>query len=182
MASVFWYQKGEQQGGGGKLLRGGDFEAHFSDVHERFPHSLSALPRIAVGLSVVCCLFVGVALGYKSGAPVSTCGTMKPEHGVNETNENFEYRLDFKPSRIKSGGNVEITIGGGNFRGFLIQARVGDTPVGKFIVKDQFKNVMHLLDCADGSKNAVTHSDPSDKSSVSVTWSAPPQLKETVTF
>ena len=58
-----------------------------------------------------------------------------------------------------------------NFQGFLIEARQGDAPVGTFDVLGDAN--IQTIDCGSGQKNAITHTNPTVKASISATWTAP---------
>jgi hypothetical protein len=72
---------------------------------------------------------------FKSGAPESVCDTMIPEHHSTPQTEPSPYTITPSKLKIKAGDSVQVTLSGTDntkFRGYFIQARVGNTPIGKF--------------------------------------------------
>ena len=55
---------------------------------------------------------LGGALAYKTGAPVSVCDTMKPEHGFEPQKSELPYSVKIDPSTIAPGGKTTITLQG----------------------------------------------------------------------
>jgi len=136
-----------------------------------------------VVLSLGCLCLAGSALGYGSGAPRDACEDMIPQHGLDPQTSAFPYLVRVSKTSIKAGENVDVTIVGKRadpFKGFMLQARVGDTPVGMFVNKNSPN--YRVTDCGTGSQNTATHASGDDKKEVTLIWVAPPQLKETVHF
>lgn len=150
------------------------------------PSLLSARTKIYVPLVPVRMLALKVAVlvsaaclvhGYGSGAPPDACGDMIPQHHTDPQNSASPYQI--RSAKTKTPGQVIVTIKGPEtFKGFMVQCRVGNVPVGKFI--NPPSNVK-LVDCGDGKGTAATHNDKSDKKEIVLTWKAPPNLKESVT-
>ena len=90
--------------------------------------------------------------GYSSGAPSSACEDMVPQHHTPPQTSPFPYAVVLNKKEIKSGESVTVTITGTeaakNFKGFFVQARVGDVAVGKFL---KTKNV-DLVNCGDSKE------------------------------
>ncbi|XP_014249583.1 putative defense protein Hdd11-like [Cimex lectularius] len=129
-------------------------------------------------------ILFGFASSYKSGAPKETCEDMTPQHKVPPQKSRSPYVIRLSRTKIHAGESVDVTITGKTtetFKGFLLQARLGSTPVGKFSTKGS-SNLVKLTDCGSGSQNAATHASPDDKKEVVLRWTAPPNLKETVVF
>lgn len=67
-------------------------------------------------------------LCYPSGAPVSQCGNMVPNHGVSGQTGPSPYKIKINQSYYMAGQNVNVSIessGTANIiRGYLIQARM----------------------------------------------------------
>ncbi|XP_026288002.1 putative defense protein Hdd11 [Frankliniella occidentalis] len=128
--------------------------------------------KVAVLVSAACLVH-----GYGSGAPPDACGDMIPQHHTDPQNSASPYQI--RSAKTKTPGQVIVTIKGPEtFKGFMVQCRVGNVPVGKFI--NPPSNVK-LVDCGDGKGTAATHNDKSDKKEIVLTWKAPPNLKESVT-
>lgn len=93
---------------------------------------------------------VGVALASPNGAPAKACDNLTPQHGpVKSQTSAAPYSLTPSVQKVRSGEIVTITLSGnGNedkIKGFLIQARDGQTPQGQFKVVDEMNS--QLLDC-----------------------------------
>lgn len=166
--------------------------------------SLCRMLRVVLLVSVAC---LGLVEGYGSGAPTDACGDMVPQHHTPAQNSRSPYTV--RAAATKTPGLALVTITGPEaFKGFLVQCRVGDQPVGKFI--NPPSNVK-LVDCAGGKavgslvhlycatrlrtvswnnfthgiihslQTAATHNDKNEKREVVLSWKAPPNLKEQVT-
>ena len=113
------------------------------------------------------------------GAPPVACQNRMPQHGadVKAQSSVAPYSISVEPMHYSSGTTVTVTLMGlstTKFKGYLLtMRRVEDntTIVAGFSVP----NGGQLLAC-DGQNNAdVTHTENSDKTSVSFTWTAPAQ-------
>ncbi|KAK7576038.1 hypothetical protein V9T40_012324 [Parthenolecanium corni] len=116
----------------------------------------------------------GIALAYKSGAPVGVCDSMIPEHGVDPKDTPSPYTISVDKTNIKPGGSVTLKITGTKghkFKGFFVQARNSTN----HIVNGTFGKVAgaKVIDCPPGNKNAVTHINPDEKTTISLPWTAP---------
>ncbi|KAJ1524463.1 hypothetical protein ONE63_010960 [Megalurothrips usitatus] len=128
--------------------------------------------KIAVLVSAACLVH-----GYGSGAPPDACGDLVPQHHTDPQNSASPYKV--RAATTKTPGTAVVSIKGPEpFKGFFVQCRVGNTPVGKFI--NPPSNVK-LVDCGGGKATGATHNDKSEKSEINLTWKAPPNLKEEVT-
>ncbi|XP_046385854.1 putative defense protein 1 [Ischnura elegans] len=119
--------------------------------------------------------------GYKKGAPKESCDDMKPEHGVDPKTTKFPYSITLSKSKIPPGGKVTVTLSGSDsetFKGYFVQARVGNKAVGHF---DEAPGA-GFVDCHGSVKSGITHSSNSEKKTVSLTWNAPKRLSEKVVF
>lgn len=100
------------------------------------------------------CAFLLIAIpahiaAFKSGAPEAVCDSMTPDHGATPQSGASPYTITPNKFKVKAGEPVEVTISGSDstkFRGYLIQARVGDTAIGRFLEGPQIK----LLNCGSG--------------------------------
>jgi hypothetical protein len=88
-------------------------------------------------------------IAYKSGAPEDACDSMEPQHHTTAQKSPSPYTITPNKLKIKAGESVEVTIAGTDntkFRGYFIQARVGNTPIGKF---DKGPEI-NLVNCGGG--------------------------------
>ncbi|XP_075213942.1 reeler domain-containing lethal (2) 34Fc [Lycorma delicatula] len=134
-------------------------------------------------LFVVTVLYIGVLQvhAYSTGAPKEVCEDLFPQHAEDPQIDGFPYTIKANTTKIRPSDAVRVTISsdkGIKFKGFIIQARVGDIPVGKF---EPAANVK-LLDCHVGKKNSATHTSADEKTSVTLVWVAPPKLEEDIKF
>jgi len=86
---------------------------------------------------------------FKSGAPEEACDSMIPDHHSTPQSTQSPYTITLNKSKVKAGDIVEVTLSGSDstkFKGYLIQARVGNTPIGKFQKGPEIK----LLNCGSG--------------------------------
>ncbi|XP_034237005.1 putative defense protein Hdd11 [Thrips palmi] len=128
--------------------------------------------RLVVLVSAVC-----LAHAYRSGAPPEACSDMVPQHHTPPQTGRFPYTV--RASATKAAGTAIVTVTGPEtFKGFMVQCRVGNAPVGKFI--NPPSNVK-VIDCGSGKGTTATHNDDSEKKEIVLTWKAPPNLKEKVT-
>lgn len=104
----------------------------------------------------VAILALGIPLlvqGYSSGAPAEECSTMTPRHHVDAQRGAAPYDIVLDKKNIKAGETVTVSIKGRSqddtIKGLLVQARVGDTPIGVFDVSPS-KQYIQLLDCGSG--------------------------------
>ncbi|CRL00397.1 CLUMA_CG013664, isoform A [Clunio marinus] len=124
--------------------------------------------------------------GYSSGAPAEECSTMTPRHGVEPQTGPSPYDIILDKNNIRAGETVGITIRGRSnddtFKGLLVQARVGDTPIGSFDVSPS-RQYIQTLSCGNGRNNAVTHKKiDQGVHEVKLYWIAPSKLAERVNF
>jgi hypothetical protein len=92
---------------------------------------------------------------FKSGAPESVCDSMTPEHHSTPQTKPSPYTITPSKLKIKAGDSVQVTLSGTDntkFRGYFIQARVGNTPIGKFEKGPE----INLVDCGSGTGVRVT--------------------------
>lgn len=116
--------------------------------------------KFFVTLVVLAIYSCGIVQAYSSGAPIEECGTMTPRHHVDPQTGPSPYDIILSKKSIRSGDTIDITIRGRTnndlFKGLLVQARVGDTPIGRFDV-NQNREYIQTLDC--GSGRAVSSID-----------------------
>ncbi|XP_065907241.1 putative defense protein 3 [Dysidea avara] len=122
-------------------------------------------------------LLVAVVNAMPNGAPSSACADIRPMHGSNTGTigppeygpflNNFP-GLMYIPEQTYT-ISIEPTTGN-RFRGFMIQGQTqpGGSPVGTFAASGT--NYQAVCD----NNTAATHTNRADKTSVSLTWTAPP--------
>lgn len=109
-----------------------------------------------VRLFFTVCLFALPSVwSYSSGAPPAACGNMTPQHGVPPQKSKAPYKLLLSSKQVSKGGEVELELKGDSadktLKGFLVQARVGDQPVGQFKIADDDKYAQ-AVNCGGGNK------------------------------
>jgi hypothetical protein len=100
------------------------------------------------------CVFLLIAIpahitAFKTGAPETACDSMIPDHHSTPQSAPSPYTITPSKSKVKAGEPVEVTISGSDstkFKGYLIQARVGKTPIGRFLKGPE----INLLNCGSG--------------------------------
>ncbi|XP_065907202.1 putative defense protein [Dysidea avara] len=145
-----------------------------------------SLSYIIVLTSTLRCVVVD---GMSSGAPVAACETgtnIVPNHSPNTPSTNqlpFSVDLtEFTENIYNPGRTYTITMRGGpndsNFRGFMIQGRLvaDDSPTGTFA--DFGTNFQSQCN----NNTAATHTNGNQKTSVVLSWTAPPVGTGNITF
>ncbi|XP_078573062.1 putative defense protein Hdd11-like [Branchiostoma floridae x Branchiostoma japonicum] len=114
-------------------------------------------------LSLVLLSLVAGSLAHHNGAPHQACRDGIPNHHpVAATGGTAPFSLS--GGAYTPGAPIQLTISGsGPFRGFMIKASEGSfSATGSNIV----------MDC-DGTADSISHSEASDKNSVTVTYNPP---------
>lgn len=101
--------------------------------------------------------------GYSSGAPEGECSSMTPRHHVDPQKSAMPYYISFDKKQIKAGETVTVNIRGKSdddtIKGLLVQARVGDTPIG-FFDPSPSSQYIQTLDCGSrGVSWLLTHNE-----------------------
>lgn len=134
------------------------------------------------------CLIFGTTLtnAFPNGAPEKACESLRPGHvqgdGASiepQPDPTFPFNLEvtFKKDNIlKAGDSIKIKLTSG-FQGFLIQARQGKSIIGTFEVSGD--ETVQTRNCGNGLNNAITHTAPTVKESVTATWVAPADFNST---
>lgn len=95
--------------------------------------------------------------GYGSGAPTEECSSMTPRHGVEPQRGAAPYDITLDKKSIRAGESVTVTIKSRSiedaFKGLLVEARVGDIPIGVFDVSHSRQH-LQVLNC--GSSRGVS--------------------------
>lgn len=106
----------------------------------------------------VACVALPSAWAYSSGAPSGACVKMEPQHGVDPQESPAPYTLLLSTSSIRAGDEVELELRGKGkgdlIKGFLVQARVGNEPIGQFKVSPNNK-LVQTLSCGNGHQVIV---------------------------
>ncbi|XP_045137637.1 putative ferric-chelate reductase 1 homolog isoform X2 [Portunus trituberculatus] len=135
--------------------------------------------RLHCRMLVVCGLVTLLAVGsmtWPTGAPDEVCDSvlMKPTFHVDNynatgVNNKNQYSLTAEPVP-GSNGKVEVTLKGNSFLGFVVRATTpGEENLGNFIAEES--NVkFKTLSCKNVTDVAVTHTNPSSKSSITLMW------------
>lgn len=109
--------------------------------------------RVFVSIALICA--VPSAYSYSSGAPESACKDMVPQHPVDPQPSAAPYKLNLSTDKLRAGKDESVSLkiqgnsAGDTIKGFMIQARIGDKPVGKFNIKS--KKHAQLLNCSGGA-------------------------------
>lgn len=106
--------------------------------------------RSIIAIALVCAVAPSV-YSYSAGAPEGACIDMTPQHHVDPQVSVAPYKLALSSNQLRAdeNGSVQLKLqgngAGDTIKGFMIQARIGDKPVGKFTVKS--KKHAQLLNC-----------------------------------
>lgn len=139
-------------------------------------------------MCIVCSVWITVADGFGTDPEFgrSACLHLYPSgHEVEPQASASPYAVTVSGSSYNPGDMLLVTISSRDnvpFRGFILQARSVEDPeqkVGDFIPNDEAK--INCVVEGYGGKT-VTHVDPSEKVSISVTWIAPAQPSGAVQF
>ncbi|CAL4124938.1 unnamed protein product [Meganyctiphanes norvegica] len=116
--------------------------------------------------------FLPLALGFSSGAPGSACEDLIPQHGVAAQIGASPFGITPPGDTVQKGSIVELTLHGApgtSFMGFIVRAFEGtDGSAGVF----QASPNVQPRTCV-GTKNGATHTSPSLKQQVKLSWTAP---------
>jgi len=119
-------------------------------------------------LGLVLVLLASASHGYRSGAPSSACTSLKPWHsGMQAIEGHSPYTINATPS-VAPGGEVEVEISGGLFKGYMVQAMQGNEIIGQF-------QDTNLVSCKN-SMDTATHHGRNNKQYTKFRWTAPQQL------
>lgn len=115
--------------------------------------------RMNAKVILICLMAVAATNAYSTGAPDEACFDMVPQHGVSAQASRAPYEVHLSKNQIRAGDRVDVTIRGlkrtDTIKGFMVQARVGDTPVGNWLV-DKNHSYGQTLDCGKGSGVSIT--------------------------
>ncbi|XP_078571604.1 putative defense protein 3 isoform X2 [Branchiostoma floridae x Branchiostoma japonicum] len=136
---------------------------------------LGTASGLLLALVVVASLLSG-GEAYGTGAPLSACTSQQPGHyGFTAQTSASPYSLTVSSSEYTPGQTLTVQITGGDFQGFLIQARkVGTTTAVGFFSSLPSGTKSNDCDNAVASgDNTATHSSTAAKRDLTLTWSAP---------
>lgn len=141
-----------------------------------------AAPEFTVS-ALVSALLIGSVAGYPNGKVTMSCGGMAPQHGHSPQPEPV-HQITLSQMKFKPGDQIQVTLSGPKFKGFLLEARdaedLSGPPVGSFTLIDS--EVSQLLTCEDVQGLAVSHTSSSKKTEIKVYWNAPHSAPNHVRF
>ncbi|XP_042135739.1 ferric-chelate reductase 1 [Peromyscus maniculatus bairdii] len=141
-----------------------------------------AAPEFPVRALVFALLICSVA-GYPNGKVTMSCGGMTPQHGHSPQSEPV-HQITVSQMKFKPGDQIQVTVSGPPFRGFLLEARdaedLSGPPLGSFTLIDS--EVSQLLTCEDVQGFAVSHTSSSKKTEIKVYWNAPSSAPNHIRF
>ncbi|GBP38061.1 Putative defense protein Hdd11-like [Eumeta japonica] len=110
---------------------------------------LSMASKLLLAVTLAC--LVAVVRGYGSGAPPEACVDMIPQHPVPPQTTPPPYTITTSTKVVKAGTPMEVVITGktpsDTMRGLLLQARLGNEPVGSFKIPSAASDFAQLLNC-----------------------------------
>ncbi|XP_072690772.1 ferric-chelate reductase 1 isoform X4 [Canis lupus baileyi] len=128
-------------------------------------------------------LYVSSVANYPNGKVGRSCHGMVPEHG-HTAHSDPVHNISVSQMTFRRGDQIEVTLSGPPFRGFLLEARnaedLSGPPIGSFTLIDS--QVSQLLTCEDVQGYAVSHTSPSKKTKVKVYWNALSNAPNNVKF
>ncbi|XP_012137396.1 putative ferric-chelate reductase 1 homolog isoform X2 [Megachile rotundata] len=133
---------------------------------------------LIIFVSVLCAR----TFGLPGGAPPGSCGDLTPHHPG--TSKQDAHPAPYQVLPAAGQGRVRLILGspeGLAYEGFMIVARDADT--GEFV--GEFANLpdsARTIECAQGIKNAVTHTNTSKKHNLEFDWEAPVDYEGTIVF
>ncbi|VDI17203.1 Hypothetical predicted protein [Mytilus galloprovincialis] len=130
---------------------------------------------------VVILLYCSNVHGKKSGALQSSCDNMTPGHTGTAQTSPAPYRVVVSKTKYTGGDTISVTLqktASNQFRGYLMQAR---NQAGKKIAGFNLIANSKYLQC-DSPRDAVTHTEASDKDSVTFQFTAPQTSQGNITI
>ncbi|XP_036128179.1 ferric-chelate reductase 1 isoform X3 [Molossus molossus] len=141
-----------------------------------------AVSGLTIGAFVLV-LCIGSVANYPNGDVTQSCQDMVPQHN-HLPHPDPVHSIAAAPTTFTPGGQVEVTLSGPEFRGFLLEARdaedLSGSPIGSFTLIDS--QVSQLLTCGDIQGSAVSHTNPHKKTEIKVYWNAPKSAPNHVRF
>ncbi|XP_012922658.1 ferric-chelate reductase 1 [Heterocephalus glaber] len=128
-------------------------------------------------------LHVNSVASYPNGKVTKSCHRMVPEHGHSPQSEPTHH-MAVSQTTFRPGDQIEVTLSGRPFKGFLLEARNAEDldgpPIGSFMLIDS--QVSQLLTCEDIQGSAVSHTSSSKKTEIKVYWKAPSSAPNHIRF
>lgn len=128
-------------------------------------------------------LHVVSVFNYPNGKVMQSCGGMIPAHG-HSPQSGAAHDISVSQMTFRPGDQIEVTLSGPPFKGFLLEARDAENlsgpPVGSFSLIDN--HISQLLTCENIQGSAVSHTSSSKKTKVQVYWNAPSSAPNHVQF
>lgn len=144
------------------------------------------VPLLLIAVVLLNSLIFTVTL--PQGAPTTVCDTLLPFHagGIPATETASPFTIATTVSAVGQGQILNIEIQSNppelTFGGFMIHARSTSSPfqvVGRFAPSSDGR--VHLINC-NGDENTATHTSPSPKSGLGLTWQAPSDFLGEIVF
>ncbi|XP_049472705.1 ferric-chelate reductase 1 [Panthera uncia] len=141
-----------------------------------------AVPGFTFGAFILV-LHVSSVANYPSGKVGKSCHGMVPEHSHTARSDPV-HNVSVSQMTFRPGDQIEVTLSGLPFRGFLLEARnaedLSGPPIGSFTLIDS--QMSQLLTCEDVQGYAVSHTNPSKKTKIKVYWNAPSNSPNHIKF
>lgn len=113
---------------------------------------------------------------FSSGAGLSACETMTPNHGLNQPQISLSpVTITLSTQNVRQGEFLTVTLEGQDgfeFRGFMIQLRTLTEElnvVGRFEIKEGMRTVF----CSFPQDSVATHTSATPRTKIELTWQAP---------
>lgn len=125
------------------------FKFQIFNLRNKNSDQIKMLCRSIFVIALICAL--PSTYSYSAGAPEQACDDMIPQHHVDPQLSEAPYKLLLSSKQLRADQNESVNIkiqgneAGNTIKGFMLQARVGDEPVGIFTVKS--KKHAQLLNC-----------------------------------
>lgn len=120
------------------------------------PRNMANRIQIVIAIIISVCGPLAVQC-FSAGAPDAECVNMTPQHHVDPQKGPSPYNIIISKNTIHAGETIKVSIVGktadDNFKGFIVQARVGESPVGTFDASPS-RQYVQLLNC--GSSRSVS--------------------------
>ncbi|XP_029804586.1 ferric-chelate reductase 1 [Suricata suricatta] len=141
-----------------------------------------AVPGFTFGTFLLVLHFSSVA-NYPNGEVGKSCHGMVPGHGHTARSDPV-HNISVSHMTFRPGDQIEVTLSGLPFKGFLLEARdaedLNGPPVGSFTLIDS--QMSQLLTCEDVQGYAVSHTNPHKKTKINVYWNAPRNAPNHIKF
>nr|XP_012604083.1 ferric-chelate reductase 1 [Microcebus murinus]XP_012604084.1 ferric-chelate reductase 1 [Microcebus murinus]XP_012604085.1 ferric-chelate reductase 1 [Microcebus murinus]XP_012604086.1 ferric-chelate reductase 1 [Microcebus murinus] len=141
-----------------------------------------AVPGFILGAFIIL-LRVSSVANYPNGRVTQSCRGMIPEHGHSPQSVPV-HNISVSQNTFRPGDQIEVTLSGQPFKGFLLEARdaedLSGLPIGSFTLIDS--QVSQLLTCEDIQGSAVSHTSASKKTEIKVYWNAPSSAPNHIQF